>query len=65
MTAAVLETAPFAFPAQAAGRTAAALRSLMQIWEQETVSEDEESDSELMVMLSGMVGPQATALDGE
>jgi hypothetical protein len=65
MTAAVLETNAVAFPAQAAGRTATALRSLMQIWEQEAVTDDEESESELMVMLSGLVGSYATALDGE
>jgi hypothetical protein len=65
MTAAVLETNAFAFPAQAGGRTATALRSLMQIWEQEAGADDEESESELMVMLSGMVGSHATALDGE
>jgi hypothetical protein len=37
------------------------LRSLMQMWEEE--SADEESDTELMVMLSGMVGPHATSFD--
>ncbi|HYL18553.1 MAG TPA: hypothetical protein VEV20_07715 [Burkholderiales bacterium] len=65
MTAAVLETNASVFPAQAAGRTATALRSLMQIWEQESLSDDEESESELMVMLSGMVGSHATTLDAE
>jgi hypothetical protein len=40
-----------------------ALRSLMQMWE-EDVADDQESESELMVMLSGMVGSHATAIDG-
>jgi hypothetical protein len=65
MTAAVFETSTFALPANTLGRTATALRSLMQIWEQEAVTDDEESESELMVALSGMVGSHATALDGE
>jgi len=38
-----------------------ALRSLMQMWEEE--SAEEESETELMVMLSGMVGPHATSFD--
>jgi hypothetical protein len=42
-----------------------ALRSLMQMWEEEAVAEDGESESELMVMLSGMVGSHATVVDGE
>jgi hypothetical protein len=45
-------------------RTATALHALMQMWE-ETADEDEESETELMVMLSGMVGSHATQLDGE
>jgi hypothetical protein len=45
-------------------RTAIALHALMQMWE-ETADEDEESETELMVMLSGMVGSHATQLDGE
>ena len=65
MTTAVLAANAFTVPAQAACRTATALRSLMQLWEQEAVADEEESDSELMVMLSGMVGPHATALDAE
>ena len=65
MTTAVLDSNVFAHPAQAAGRTATALRSLMQDWEQEAVVEEEESETELMVVLSGMVGPYAPALDGE
>jgi hypothetical protein len=69
MTAAVIETSAFVLPANAIGRTATALRSLMQIWEQEAATDDDESEgeseSELMVALSGMVGSHATALDGE
>lgn len=65
MTIAIAANNVFPHPAQATGRTATALRSLMQLWEQEAGVEEEESDTELMVMLSGMVGPQATALDGE
>ncbi len=42
-----------------------ALRSLIQMWEEEPQMDDEESESELMVALSGMVGAHAMALDGE
>ena len=59
-----LSTQPFA-PVHPASRNAAALRSLMHSWEEEAVVEDAESETELMVMLSGMVGSYATALDGE
>ena len=52
-------------PAQGTGRAAAALRSLMQIWEEEVSVEEEESETELMVLLSGMVSPEATALGDE
>ncbi len=65
MTIAIAANNVFPHPAQTAERTATALRSLMQLWEQEAGVEEEESDTELMVMLSGMVSPQATALDGE
>ena len=41
-----------------------ALRSLIQMWEEEPQVEDE-SETELMVALSGMVGAQAMTLDGE
>lgn len=54
----------FAQPASA-GRTATALRSLMQLWEEEAVTDDVESETDLMVMLSGMVDPNATAVDFE
>jgi hypothetical protein len=59
-----LSSQPFV-PVHPAGRNAAALRSLMHSWEEEAVVDDAESETELMVMLSGMVGSYATALDGE
>ena len=43
------------------GTKPTSLRSLMQMWEEE--SAEEESETELMVMLSGMVGPHATSFD--
>jgi len=64
MTAAVLDTPLLQRPISAPGRNAAALQVLMQEWEREAIDE-EESESDLMVMLSGMVGSHATALDGE
>jgi hypothetical protein len=64
MTTAALSSQPFV-TVHPAGRNAAALRSLMHSWEEEAVVEDAESEAELMVMLSGMVGSYATALDGE
>jgi hypothetical protein len=64
-TAALNNATPY--PAQAAGCTAAALRSLMQIWEEEVSLEEieEESETELMVLLSRMVSPEATALGND
>ena len=64
MTTVALSSQPFA-PVHPAGRNAAALRSLMHSWEEEAIVEDAESETELMIMLSGMVGAHATALDGE
>ena len=47
-------------------RSAAALLSLMNFYEQDPVVEDAgESETELMVMLSGMVAVDTSALDGE
>jgi hypothetical protein len=40
------------------------LRSLMEIWERDTV-EEEEGETELMVMLSGMIGQQFFGPGGE
>lgn len=65
MTIAVLETVAVPHPAAVVGRTAVALRSLMQSWEREAAVEDEESEAELMVMLSGMVGSHAMSLEAE
>jgi hypothetical protein len=48
-----------AFPS-ANTRAGTALRSLMQMWEQDLDADEHESESELMVMLSGMVGAHAT-----
>jgi hypothetical protein len=45
-----------------ASRPRKALQSLMQMWEQEH-GDDAENETELMVMLSGMVGGYATGLD--
>jgi len=49
-------------PAGTLSRSAAALRSLMQVWEQEAATEESESDAELMVLLSGMVSPEVRLL---
>lgn len=48
---------------QVASRARGALASLMRMWEQEETVEDGDSEVELMVMLSGMVGDHATHLD--
>ncbi|MFN0316391.1 MAG: hypothetical protein ACKVQA_15305 [Burkholderiales bacterium] len=40
------------------------LQALMQAWEKED-AEEPESETELMVMLSGMVGQQFFSLDGD
>jgi hypothetical protein len=61
MNAAALTVDAF-FPSFPPAAKPTALRSLMQMWEEEAV-EEQESESELMVMLSGMVGPHATAID--
>jgi hypothetical protein len=47
----------------AASRARGALHSLMRMWEQPDSADDGESEVELMVMLSGMVGSHATHLD--
>ena len=65
MTAAVLDMPLFQRPVSAAGRTATALQSLMQEWEREAIDEEEESEAELMVMLSEMVSPSALSLNDE
>jgi len=65
MNAAALESPFFPRPIAAPGRTAAALQSLMQDWEREEALEEQESETDLMVMLSGMVSPSATSLGDE
>ena len=65
MSTRVLSNPAAAISTQAASRSTSALHSLMQLWEQESVIEDDESETELMVMLSGMVGSYATALGAE
>jgi hypothetical protein len=64
MTAAVLDLPLFQRRTSAPGRTQAALQTLMQDWEREAI-EEEESETELMVMLSEMVSPSALSLDHE
>ena len=63
MTTATMTLDPFAPELPAATRASGALRSLMQMWEQEHVHDEAESEADLMVMLSGMVGGYATSLD--
>jgi len=65
MNTAALNAEPYVHPARAASRTATALHSLMQAWEQDVAADEEEGEAELMVLLSGMVSPNAMALDGE
>lgn len=65
MSSIALHTDPFLPPFAPATRTAGALQSLMRMWEQEAPAEEEESETELMVMLSGMVGSHATSLGDE
>jgi hypothetical protein len=56
-------TADAFFPSFAPVTKPTALRSLMQMWEEEAAVEEQESETDLMVMLSGMVSPHATAID--
>jgi len=64
MTAAVLDMPLFQRPISAPGRNATALQTLMNEWEREAADE-EESETELMVMLSGMVSPSAMSFGDE
>jgi hypothetical protein len=64
MTAAVLDMPLFQRSISAPGRTQTALQTLMQDWERETI-EEEESETDLMVMLSEMVSPAALSLDDQ
>jgi hypothetical protein len=63
MSTATIALEPFAPEIRTASRARNALRSLMQMWEQEPTQDEPESEVELMVMLSGMVGSHATRLD--
>lgn len=62
MTTTTLELNTISQPVRAPSRSAAALRSLMQAWEEESVGDESESDTELMVLLSGMVSPEVRTL---
>jgi hypothetical protein len=44
-------------------RAPGALVRLMQLWEQEHAHEEPDNEADLMVMLSGMVAPDATRID--
>jgi len=46
----------------ASSGSAAARRSLMRDWEREAVVDEAESEAELMVLLSGMVGASVTTV---
>jgi hypothetical protein len=65
MTAAVLDMPLFQRPISAPGRNATALQTLMNEWEREAAADEEESETELMVMLSGMVSPSAMSFGDE
>ena len=62
MTTATFDSNVIPHRARASSRSAAALRSLMQSWEQEVPTDEEESETELMVLLSGMVSPEISLL---
>jgi hypothetical protein len=62
MSTAAIALNPFSPEIPVASR-ASALQSLMQMWEQEHAADEPESEADLMVMLSGMVGSYATRLD--
>jgi hypothetical protein len=63
MSTAAVALDTFVPDVRTASRARTALESLMQMWEQDHVQEEPESEAELMVMLSGMVGSYATSLD--
>jgi hypothetical protein len=62
MTTATFDSNVIPHSARAGSRSATALRSLMQSWEQEVAADEEESETELMVLLSGMVSPEISLL---
>jgi hypothetical protein len=65
MSTAIVTVNDFIPQIPGASRARSALQSLVQMWEQEHAAEEPESEAELMVMLSGMVGGHATSLDEE
>lgn len=62
MTTATFESNMIARPAPSGSRSASALHSLMQSWEEEAATDEEESETELMVLLSGMVSLEVSLL---
>ncbi len=62
MTTATFDGDVILQPARSGNRSATALRFLMQSWEQEVATDEDESEAELMVLLSGMVSPEISLL---
>jgi hypothetical protein len=62
MTTATFDSNLIPHTARPGSRSAAALRSLMQAWEQEVPGDEEERETELMVLLSGIVSPENMTL---
>ena len=62
MTTATFASNVIPQPARGGSRAGAALRYLMKSWEQEIPADEEESETELMVLLSGMVSPEISLL---
>ena len=62
MTTAIFGSNVIHHPVRTGTRSATALRSLMQSWEEEVATDEEESETELMVLLSGMVRPEISLL---
>jgi hypothetical protein len=62
MTTATFDSNVIPHPARTGSRSATALRSLMQSWEEEVATDENESETELMVLLSGMVSPEISLL---
>ena len=62
MTTATFDSNVIPQPARNGSRSTTALRSLMQSWEQEVGTDEDESETELMVLLSGMVSPEISLL---
>jgi hypothetical protein len=62
MTTASFDSNVIPYPARAVSRSETALRSLMESWEQEVATDEDESETELMVLLSGMVSPEISLL---